>query len=219
MKHFEKVFVINLKHRTDRREQVKKELKKANITEYEFFDAIKPTIEDVNKWNPQYLHKFMNRPNYRIGCLGCLLSHKGVIEKCIKENINSVLILEDDVTFLKDLETLNSYIDQLKSDFGMLYLSGTHILTISKETENIYNIQKTFTTNSYIIRRSAMKEFLKHINGYLKEVDVFYTQFIQSRFKCYVTVPHITHQGEGYSDIQEKNVKYFMRYHDRIINK
>ena len=67
---------------------------------------------------------------------------------------------------------------------------------------------KRYTTTGYIINRGAMDYLVDNINGYSKEIDVFYAEEIQPRFNCYCTIPHIIHQREGYSDIQNKNVKY-----------
>ena len=48
MLKLDRIFIINLKHRTDRREHILSEMKKQNITNYEFFDAIRPTTKEVN---------------------------------------------------------------------------------------------------------------------------------------------------------------------------
>ena len=210
-----KVYVINLKHRTDRRQQVIKELEKAGIEDYEIFEAIKPTIEEVNAWHKTYCHYVKQHvpierfDRYQIGQLGCLLSHRTIIEKCVRDELDEVLILEDDVEFLRDMETMN----QLEGDYGMLYLSGSHLENPTKHTENIWNITRTYTTNSYIIRNKAMKDFLTYIDGYAKEVDVFFTEYIQKMHRCYVTIPHITRQRDGFSDIQCKEVSYEMKEH------
>lgn len=50
----DKVFIINLEHRKDRRDQIIKELKRVGIENYEFFKAIKPTEEMIQIWNPQF---------------------------------------------------------------------------------------------------------------------------------------------------------------------
>ena len=49
-----KVYIINLEHRTDRKQQIISELSRVGITNYEFFKAIKPTIETVKKWNSRF---------------------------------------------------------------------------------------------------------------------------------------------------------------------
>ena len=52
----DKIFIINLKHRTDRKNQMIEEMQKQNIINYEFFDAIRPTIEEVNNWNTEFCY-------------------------------------------------------------------------------------------------------------------------------------------------------------------
>ena len=60
-----KVFIINLKHRTDRKAHMIKELERIGIGDYEFFEAIKPgSIADLNRWNPNFLKK---RPDWLKG--------------------------------------------------------------------------------------------------------------------------------------------------------
>jgi hypothetical protein len=38
--------------------------------------------------------------------------------------------------------------------------------------------------------------------------SIFYSTVIQNQFPCYCVHPHITKQGDGYSDIVQKNVSY-----------
>ena len=88
----DKIFIINLKQRTDRRKQMIEEMQKQNITNYEFFDAIRPTIEEFKDWNPQfcyYVKKDIHPSrfnNYQIGCLGCLKSHLEVCRIALERN-------------------------------------------------------------------------------------------------------------------------------------
>ena len=51
--NIDKIFIINLESRTDRKEEIINEMKKQNISEdkYEFFKAIRQTIYDVFEWN------------------------------------------------------------------------------------------------------------------------------------------------------------------------
>ena len=90
----------------------------------------------------------------------------------------------------------------------MLYLCGSHNGLRERITENIVKTKKTHTTGSYLITENAMKYLLDKIKSYSKEIDVFYAEEIQSRFNCYCTLPHISKQRDGYSDIQQGNVSY-----------
>jgi len=70
-----------------------KQLKKVHLQTYEFFDAIRPTTLDLEAWNPYFLNPIPdwfkltggNELKYKIGCLGCLLSHMEVIKLSINE--------------------------------------------------------------------------------------------------------------------------------------
>ena len=208
------IYVINLKSRTDRRKNVIKEMVKHEITKYKFFDAIRPSLEDVNNWNKDYLGH-INRlhvedyDKYRIGCLGCLKSHVEVIKQALNNKYKYVLILEDDVVFKQDFHKIYEYIKQLKT-FDMLYLSGSHLGKKERISDNIIKVEGTHTTNSYIINEKVMNYLVNNINGYKKEIDVFYAEEVQPIFNCYCIVPHMTKQSDGYSDIQCSNVSYKM---------
>ena len=98
MDKIDQVFIINLEHRTDRKEKILKELAKVRITEYEFFPAIRPTEEDVKAWNPRFLDPMPgwfqgDVAKYKIGSLGCLLSHRAIMKLCLDRNYQNVLVL------------------------------------------------------------------------------------------------------------------------------
>ncbi len=84
----EKIFIINLKERSDRRKEIAAELKKINISEeeYEFFEAVRP----------------IEKGEFRtIGAKGCFMSHLGVLKEAKRRGLKNVVILEDDVAFRK----------------------------------------------------------------------------------------------------------------------
>ena len=218
--NIDKIFVINLEHRTDRKKQIVEELEKQNITNYEIFKAIRPTIEDVTQWNNRYcyhvrdprnfptLNKFML---YQIGCLGCLLSHMQVCKLALERNYKNILILEDDTQFIHNLDKLQEFSSQINNDYDMLYLCGSHLGRREKVSENIIKVRGTHTTGSYLITEPVMKFLVENIQSYSKEIDVFYAEEIQTKFNCYCTLPHITKQRDGYSDIQQGNVSYNLK--------
>jgi len=90
---FERIYVINLPERADRRRAVIRELEDFGISpsseKVEIFPAIRPTNAGAF-------------PN--IGILGCCLSHLEVLRQAQKQRLSNVLILEDDVCFSKRLK-------------------------------------------------------------------------------------------------------------------
>ena len=210
----DKIFIINLKYRTDRKEQIIEEMQKQNIINYEFVDAIRPTIEDVKDWNPQFCYHVKNGihpsrfSNYQIGCLGCLKSHLEVCRIALERNYKNILILEDDTELIQDFNKIYEYSSQIENNYDMLYLAGSHLGIKHQVAPNIIKIFGTHTTGSYLITEKVMKYFVNNIKAYSREVDVFYATHIQDKFNCYCTVPHITKQRSSYSDIQHANVSY-----------
>jgi glycosyl transferase, family 25 len=219
----DRIFIINLEHRQDRKTKMMEELSRVGIEQYEFFKAIRPTKEIIKQWNPDFLNPIPNwfkqtggdETKYKMGSLGCMLSHLEIIKMCIKKNYENVLILEDDtefhigdgITFGQIFDMLQNQISQL--DFGLLYFAGNHRGSmIQKYSENLNYIKGSLTTGSYIINKSAMKYIIDNIKSYPREIDVFYSTKVQGALKCYCLTPHLTKQAEGYSDIVQKHVSY-----------
>ena len=219
----DKVYIINLQHRIDRRENITKELKRVGIENYEFFNAIQATEEDLKTWNKNYIKDipgWFKKTNgdenkYRLGSLGCMLSHYKIIEKCLENKYTNVLILEDDTEFtfpnVKNFDTFMNIINpQIKNlDFGLLYLTGNHATNnFIKHSNNIAKINNTFTTGSYIVNTSIMEYIVKNMKGYNREVDVYYSEILQKSFPCFCIMPHIAKQGKSFSDIVQMEVNY-----------
>lgn len=100
----DKIFYINLEKRTDRKEQIEKELNTFDL-KFERFSAIEtPTF----------------------GILGCGLSHLKVLKIAKERNYKNVLILEDDFTFLVSKEELQCQLSNffnLQLDYDVCFLS------------------------------------------------------------------------------------------------
>lgn len=224
-----KIFIINLESRPDRKLQILDEMKKQNISEntYEFFKAIRPTPEEVLEWNPKYCeyNKIDIHPDkfdgYTQGCLGCLKSHVEICRIALERGYENILILEDDTEFVNSIDNLIKYSKKINNSYDMLYLAGRYINKnpnkqsvsnmphiINSNTISTIKSNNILTTGSYCIKKPAMEYLINNINNYSKEIDVFYVEKIQQIFECYLCIPNITKQRNGYSDIQQNNVNY-----------
>lgn len=90
---FDRIYIINLKSRADRRQRIAAEMKRIGAQidgeRIAFFEAIRPDSAG-------------DFPS--IGARGCFYSHLGAIRRAEQEAKGAFLILEDDVIFAKDFQ-------------------------------------------------------------------------------------------------------------------
>jgi glycosyl transferase, family 25 len=110
---FSKTYAINLPEREDRRRALTIELESQNFRpetrRLEIFAGVRPDSAEG----------FPNR-----GVRGCFLSHLGVLRRAMEERLESVLVLEDDVTFSPVLRERSGMIERelREQPWGFAYL-------------------------------------------------------------------------------------------------
>ena len=225
----DRIFIINLESRNDRKLETLAQLTRAKITNYEFFKAIEPkSVEEINEWNPNFV---TTKPDwlrsdfqkYRLGSFGCLQSHIGVIKMAIERNYENILVLEDDVniklipnpekgeSFEETYNFIKPQLEELakREEIDIFYLGGTHHNNkLTKVTNNIWQTRQTGTTSSYIITKSGMKKVLANIDKCDKEIDCFYIEVMQKKHNCFCIGPTMMNQRPSYSDIVQTHVSY-----------
>jgi len=203
---FDQVFVINLDRRKDRREHLKKELSRLDIsyTRVSAVDGEDEGVPDIDGLTP--------------GEVGCILSHKKVLEKIIEEKVRLPLILEDDIIFEDKFNLrFENHFPQLPEDWSMYYLGAntTRDENLTSVSENINRTYKALTTHSYSIKLEKAEKLHEIIedNAFEKPVDNAYTHF-QKEEKVYVSNPNLIIQKEGYSNVRQG----FRNYDDVLRN-
>jgi GR25 family glycosyltransferase involved in LPS biosynthesis len=180
-----KIFVINLKRRTDRKKQMEEFFSKANIpeTKYEFieaYDGTEPTIiaqyQEIKKSNP-------SNPIITAGHFACLLSHLKVIQIAKSREYNSIMVLEDDVNtgepdFVKKLHSIKI------PEYDMLYLGGI----MSKKKHFVSNWAYSNGTNiigayGYMLSHTIFDTILSELKDLNEYIDFFYLNHIQQKYK------------------------------------
>lgn len=113
-KAFDRIYVINLISRADRRQEMDEELRRVglslNAPRVRLFPAIRP--EDAG-------------PFPSIGARGCFLSHLGVLREALSRQEQTILVLEDDANFKRDFARLTTSISsQLASTDWSIFYGG-----------------------------------------------------------------------------------------------
>ena len=214
MDNIDKIYIINLKERTDRWKKCIEQLNKYNITNYERFDAIKP---DLNKINPiQYSKNNLKLgKKYIIGTMGCKLSHYKIIIESRKNKYKQILILEDDFlltnNFIEKFSQILNNMNTHKIHYDMLYLGFSIVRKnpyIDTEIENLKKIKNGHTTHAYILNNTFYDNIINEIMTCHCEIDVCYANLQKKNNNIYGIYPCLITQRESFSDILNKTVNY-----------
>jgi GR25 family glycosyltransferase involved in LPS biosynthesis len=192
--YFDRIYCINLNRRRDKWLEVQKEFVKHSLI-VNRFQAI-----DASRLSPMKINA---------GAHGCLLSHDAVIDMARDDNLNSVLILEDDVVFDDDFVTkFEMWYPQVPHDWDMLYLGGNHNgLPVEKISDNVGRVKEMYATHAYAVKDNLYKYIADRLSNPNICVDQCYAE-IQKTANCYCFIPLLAFQKEGYSDVLNANVNY-----------
>ncbi|EKX34433.1 hypothetical protein GUITHDRAFT_147212 [Guillardia theta CCMP2712] len=102
-----RTIIINLPRRADKKASMRHKMSEIGLTDFEFFDAVdcKASQECLSLFQELWrVLKFrIPGPNFPSkGALGLLMTHFKLFEKLLREDVDEVLLLEDDVYFIHD---------------------------------------------------------------------------------------------------------------------
>ena len=207
---------INLERRPERWQRIQRACTAQGIDSVQRFSAI-----DGNKI--ALPRDWIHSP----GAYGCLLSHVQVVRNARDAGASSVLIFEDDAVFdphLKDKFPI--WIDDLPSDWDMLFLGALHKDEPVKISEHIGRITKANSTFAYAIRNTVFDAFIE-LNSRAEHVLDMNSYLLQERFNCYCFMPNLVWVESEYSDVQnrvenhwylEKSLVLFGSHVDRLLS-
>ena len=147
------------------------------------------------------------------GAWGCYKAHLRILEDCLSNEINSVLILEDDAVVVEGFaEKVQEFWKHLPEDWEMVYLGGQHIQENQGLPRKVNDwVYKPFNINRchcYGFRgRRMLEKAYKHLNNVfdwkaLKHVDHYLGELHkQMQTGFYAPKEWLVAQSEGKSDI------------------
>ena len=201
----DKVLYINLEHRKDRKESVEKELKKIGFSE----DKIERI--DAVKTNP--------------GWIGCGMSHLKALDNAIKNNYDTVMIVEDDIIFNKNIDSdkFTNLVQNLYKDFSdfdicsltcsiyqkkVIKLNSYLSKAINVKTVTGIIVRKKFYQTLYDKFSECVEKLQKREPYCHWAIDVKWADLQGQNSKFYIFDPVIAKQSSGYSDIVKKDIAY-----------
>lgn len=206
--YFDKVYLINLDSRPDRLETVHTLLSKYNI-KYTRISGV--YLKD----------KYTDSAGYNntssLGHLGCILSHLKCLQDSLDNNLNRVLVLEDDITFIEDhinqinFETLYNGIQDINWD--LFYLGATFDSKLCNLKKHIDEpTGEVWATQSIAYNKNIIKKIINKIpqdpDFYIKQdklsrllpIDVVYHRNFPNKKRIAIN-PIICVQNDNVSDI------------------
>lgn len=159
--HFDRVFVLNLDHRTDRWENFQQHAADRGVSGFERYRA-------VHGDSCPHPH-FWRAGN---GAWGCLMSHLRVVQDCLMDGVRNYLVLEDDVVFAPNFaERLPVLVNTLSGlSWDMFYLGGQHLYIESHPPypfrEGIVRGVNINRTHAFAVNGPFMERFQQHITHF-----------------------------------------------------
>jgi glycosyl transferase family 25 len=192
-------FYINLDHRTDRKEHIEKELEKVGI----------------------YAQRF-NAIKMQNGAVGCSMSHLKILQDAYTKQLDHVLIMEDDISFL-DPELFkrhfNKFLEKHGNAWDVILLAGNNMPPYEQIDEVCIKVSRCQTTTGYIVNGHYIQKLMQNVkmglthlinkpnDHRLYAIDKFW-QVLQNVDRWYLVIPPTVVQRPDYSDIEKKHTNY-----------
>lgn len=154
---FERVVVINLPFKEERRCRLEEHLERNEIANPK---ALRWERAICGDWTPP--PTWWGAGN---GAWGCLMSHMRIAQDAVHDKVASYCVLEDDVVFHPHApEMLGQFMKEVPSDWGQVYLGGQFL---HREPEKIspwvmrpHNVNRT---HAFALSKDTTPRYLQHI--------------------------------------------------------
>ena len=214
---FDKIYCINLDSRPDRY--------KLAINEFSRWGVDVERISGIDGNLIQQNNRFIGKS----GAYGLLLTHIEILKNALENRYKNILILEDDVEFIKDFnEKFSEKILMLPDNWDLLYIGGNNVFSrgkfqlisgdenfvITHENYKTLNHEICTTTwtqcaHSLGINSKFYEILLNEINDNMNiPIDTIHCKLQQKKCKAYTFIPSLVLQRPSFSDIEGCYVDY-----------
>jgi len=192
----DKVIYINLEYRTDRKEQVEKELQKYfPFEKIQRFNAIK----------------------HQHGGVGCVQSHIAVLEMAIQNNWSNCLIVEDDAIW-SNFDKGYPILEQLiQKSYDVITLGITHasytpeLKLLSGQTTTAYIVQQHYYSALLDNFKEGCNLLIQTGNWPIYALDQYWKR-LQQKDNWHCVIPSLMVQRPSYSDIERRHTNYINEF-------
>jgi GR25 family glycosyltransferase involved in LPS biosynthesis len=98
------------------------------------------------------------------GAWGVYRSFLAILERCLSDAVDSVLLLEDDALFRPDfVAEATAWLRHVPENWQMLYLGGQHLASPRKLTDQLWVAQNVNRCHAWAVRGSMLAEVYHHL--------------------------------------------------------
>jgi GR25 family glycosyltransferase involved in LPS biosynthesis len=196
--YFDRTYLINLDSRTDRLAQSTAECGKYDIL-FERFQACDGSAE-IDNIRPSATSE--NQTSWNKGSAGLCVSTIKILEQCQKDNLDSVLIMEDDVEFNPQINNiLDQTMSQIPDHWESIFFGLSFAQTV-QITENIGMIKSGWSAHCFAINRTVFQYIIELLSSMDDPADIKYSRYLFPRGKSYVVKPFLAWQRPSLSNIR-----------------
>jgi glycosyl transferase family 25 len=187
-KYIDNIIYINLDKRTNRNEQITREL----------------TV-----FNREKVYRLSAVDNAITKQLGCLTSHLNALKLARDNKYPNVLILEDDAMWANIKIAYPIFKMLVEKPYDVIMLGGT----FAKYNKTTYRVISSLAASSYLVNSSYYDTIIAKVEEQLKipdgkkEIDTIYT-LLQKEDKWFIVVPALMIQRPSHSNIAGGPVNY-----------
>lgn len=212
---FSKIYLINLVRRPDRLKTFllnynKSDLKNFNITKFDAIDGSKldetniPLSELASAELQQLKTTGFRTKHYQLtkGAIGCYLSHVKIWEHILKNDKDTVLILEDDANIPSDFfKQVQENMQYIPSDWDIILLG--YLCKECYEYINYKEVERFQLTHAYIIKKSAIVKIMNSNTLFpiTQQIDALMSE-LSSIINIYSFKNKLVSQFKSRTDIQ-----------------
>lgn len=187
----DKIYIIHYDKLVERKQYLEPQLQKLGV-DFEFrslYNREAPELEskelfDPSEQNKQKRKKELDRTGLSIYA-PCLQQHKGykavtlehffTYKEILKQNIETALVLEDDVCF-KDgfFDHIHEYINKIPHDFDIAYLGHGCSLDLPYQTDDLFGLhprKQSRCSDSYIFNRKTLEIVIDSFLPFFGAID------------------------------------------------
>jgi hypothetical protein len=193
---FDRVYIISLDRRADRRERLQCEM---DVNGWPFAKPIWFRAIDGNK--VPHPDDFTQKG----GAWGCLESHRTILRECLMDGVQSVLVLEDDAVLRNGwVDRARTFITAAPGDWEQLMFGGQLTGDSTQKTVNgeVRAVTQCERTHCYALRGDAIGDLYKAWHTSVKvHCDWIMGDWQERGKKVYAPHEFIVGQSAGRSDI------------------